>query len=119
MIGVAENTGETVGLPADMRGVLGNGGVRVAAPSASGSGCVADLGNNPRSRARTNVTKRRQVHRTTDSVSDDDIGSVETNAEYENWSVSELDQRKDNLVQDKRRIQELAKGSDKEKDTRV
>ena len=46
----------------------------------------------------------------------DDFVSVETNAEYENWRLQELEQRKENLVQDKKRIQALAMWSDREKD---
>ena len=39
-----------------------------------------------------------------DHKSDDDfdVGSVETNAEHDNWSLQELEQKKDNVAQDKK-----------------
>ena len=41
--------------------------------------------------------------------------SVETNAECENWRLQELEQRKDNLVQDKKRIQAMPMWSDRKR----
>ena len=37
-----------------------------------------------------------------DPKSDDDVGSVETHAGYENWSVQDSERRTNNLVQDKK-----------------
>ena len=38
-----------------------------------------------------------------------------TQGEYDNWSLQELEEKKDNVAQDKKRIQEVAIWSHKEK----
>ena len=48
-------------------------------------------------------------------VAGDYFVSVETNAEYENWRLQELEQRKDNLAQDNKRIQAMAMWSDRKR----